>query len=62
MSNEKMPRSICHWLLVPAEAAIVEAMVQVELLEANEKLTEAMVKLEEAKRLVSEVIDEQMKL
>lgn len=41
----------------PAEKAIIDAMEEVEKLPADERLTNAIIKLQEAKNLVSDFID-----
>jgi hypothetical protein len=61
MSNINLPRRCRRDRCVPAENAIQDAMYQVELIGADERLTEAIVKLTEAKNLVGDVIDEQLK-
>jgi hypothetical protein len=43
----------------PAELAIYAAMEQVEIVGADIKLTNAIIKLQEAKELVSDFVDEQ---
>lgn len=45
-------------LCEPAEKAIYDAMQEVEKIGADERLTNAVVKLQEAKELVSDYIDE----
>lgn len=45
-------------LNTPAELAIYTAMQEVEKLEANPKLTDAITKLKEAKELVSDFVDQ----
>ena len=44
----------------PSELAIYKAMEEVEALGANVKLTDALVKLDEARNLVADIIDEKM--
>lgn len=46
-------------LNTPAELAIRKAMEEVEKLPASELLTDAVVKLEEARNLVADFVDEQ---
>lgn len=48
-------------LNTPAELAIRKAMEEVEKLPASEILTDAVVKLEEARNLVADFVDEQYK-
>lgn len=53
----RQPRRIKQYLQVPAETAIVNAMVEVEKLPPNTGLTEAGKLLAQAKDLVSNYID-----
>lgn len=53
-----IPRRSRLDLLEPAEKAIYNAMQEVEKIGADERLTNAIVKLQEAKELVSDYIDE----
>lgn len=48
-------------LMTPSEKKIYEAMVEIETLTADERLTNAQKLLEEAKNLVSDYVDEQLK-
>jgi hypothetical protein len=48
-------------LFTPAEVAIHKAIKKVEGMAADERLTTASIKLQEAKDLVSSYIDEQIK-
>lgn len=53
-----IPRRIRLDLCEPAEKIIYDAIQEVEKLGADERLTNAVVKLSEAKELVSDYIDE----
>lgn len=53
-------RSIRHDLHTPTEVAITKAMELVEGMGCDERLTEAVIKLEEARAKVSEVVDERL--
>jgi hypothetical protein len=57
MSKNEFPRRSRLDLCEPAELAIYNAMQEVEKLGADVKLTEAIVKLQEAKELVADFID-----
>lgn len=56
MKNE-VPRRNRLCLLTSAELAIYEAMGEVEKAGADERLTNALIKLKEAKDLVSDFVD-----
>jgi len=55
--NNEIPRRNRIDLCEPSEIAIYNAMYEVEKLGADERLTDAIVKLNEAKELVSDYID-----
>lgn len=55
MSNTR--NNAQEWL--PSEKAIMDAVDKVEAMGADEKLTNAVIKLSEAKELVSQYIEEQ---
>lgn len=57
MSDNKFPRRSRLDLCEPAELAIYNAMQEVEKMGADVKLTEAVIKLQEAKELVADYID-----
>lgn len=57
MSNNQFPRRSRLDLCEPAELAIYKAMQEVEKMGADVKLTEAIIKLQEAKELVADYID-----
>lgn len=52
------PRHLNHAFMVPAEKAITDAITIIEHLGADVRLTNAQIKLTEARALVSEYIDE----
>lgn len=54
----EMPRRIKEDSQLPAEIAIGTAMIEVEKLGADVKLTDAVILLQKAKDLVSDFIDE----
>lgn len=56
MENE-FPRKSDLQRMKPAELAIHQAIQEIEKLGANEKLTNAVIKLNEAKELVADFID-----
>lgn len=55
--SQKMPRRIKEDSQLPAEIAIGTAMVEIEKLGADVKLTDAVILLQKAKDLVSDFID-----
>lgn len=57
---EGVPRRNCLNLLTPAEKAIYDAMQEVEKMDADVRLTEAVVLLEQAQNKVADYIDEQL--
>lgn len=57
MSENTIPRRSRLNLNVPAELAIYEAMLAVEKMPADIRLTHAGIKLQEAKNLVADFID-----
>lgn len=52
-----IPRRVIIEHMKPAELAIREAMLEVEKMGADVKLTHAIIKLQEAKELVADYID-----
>jgi len=59
-SETKIPRRIRLDLMTKVELMISNAMDEVEKMEADERLTTAGLKLQEAKNLVSDFVDEQI--
>lgn len=59
--TDSIPRRIRLDLMVPAELAIYNAVQEVEKLGADTRLTEIVVMLDQAKDLVSDYVDEQVK-
>ena len=59
-SENKIPRRIRLDLMTKVELAISNAMDEVEKMDADERLTTAGLKLQEAKDLVSDFVDEQI--
>ncbi len=55
-----VPRRMRLDLYKPAEVAIYNAMQEVEKMPADVRLTNAVIKLAEAKNLVADFIDEQL--
>ena len=53
-----IPRRNKLWLNTPAELAIRNAIAEIENLPANEKLTDAVVKLDEVRNIVADYVDE----
>lgn len=58
MNSEPTPRRIRLDLNSPAEIAIYEAIQAVEKMDADVRLTHAVIKLQEARNLVADFIDE----
>jgi hypothetical protein len=57
MDNLEIPRRLRLDLNEPAELAISNAMIEVEKMPGDVRLTQAVIKLDEAKRLVADYID-----
>lgn len=58
MSENKLPRRIQMQKWIPAEKAIYDAMQKVESMEANEKLTKAVILLGQAQDKVADYVDQ----
>jgi len=56
------PRRARTDLLTPAEDAIREAAMKIELMEADERLTDALELLDKAQNKVADYVDEQLNL
>lgn len=54
----KIPRRVYVEKMVPAELAIRNAMLEIEKLPPDTRLTEAIVMLDKAKNLVSDFVDD----
>ena len=57
--SDLIPRRIRTDLYTPAEKAIYDAMQKVEEMPADERLTEAVMLLEQAQNKVADYVDEQ---
>lgn len=58
MTDENvLPRRCCMNLMTPAELAILHAQGEVEMVGADVRLTNALCKLQEARNLVADYID-----
>lgn len=60
-TENEIPRRVRLDLNTPAELAIYNAMIEVEKMPADVRLTNAVIKLSEAKNLVADFVDEQSK-
>jgi hypothetical protein len=60
-NHPAFPRRNCLDLLSPAEAAIRSALIAVEAIGADPRLTEAVVLLQQAQDKVADLIDERLK-
>jgi ribosome assembly protein YihI (activator of Der GTPase) len=56
------PRRARNYMLTPAEKAIYTAMQEVELMEADERLTDAIELLDKARNKVADYVDEQLNI
>ena len=59
--NNEIPRRNRLDLCKPAEISIYNAMEQVEEMGASEELTQAIIKLQEAKELVADFVDKSIR-
>jgi uncharacterized Zn finger protein len=60
MSNENFPRRSQLTLLTPAETAIHVALIEVEKVGADSRLTDAIVLLQQAREKVADYLDERL--
>jgi len=56
------PRRARNDMLTPAEMAIMKAVLKVELMEADERLTDAIELLDKALNKVGDYVDEQLNI
>lgn len=61
MANSDFPRRAKLYLSTPSEIAITNAIIEIERLGADTRLTEAQILLDKARTLVSNWIDEEIK-
>lgn len=61
MSDNKIPRRSCIYLLTPAEKAVYDSVQAVEKVGADVRLTDAVVLLQQVREKLADYFDEQIK-
>lgn len=61
MSDNKIPRRSCVYLLAPAEKAVYDAVQAVENVGADVRLTEAIILLSQVREKLADYFDEQIR-